>query len=268
MHSQVFNEKEQNSVKMFRFVKGIFVSTMIFFSCNLSSVNPLECVSMNYQECKIRPEIVSVSSNEPVFYLFNIKTSKCSGGCNNINDPHAKLCVTDVIKNINMKIFNLISRTYETRRKKWLESCKCKCRLHASVCNNKQFWNKYKCICKFKELIEKGICDKWFIWNPSICICVCDKSCDVVEYLDYANCKCIKKLVHELVDKCTKNIDKVKIAGMTLFELWNDWKSSCTIYPVLIAIVFAINIGIGTYFIYYKFMNHDKKLLLNTIMSM
>ena len=65
---------------MFGFVKRIFVSTM-FFGCNLSSVNPLECVSMNNQECKVRPEIVNVNSNEPVFYLFSIKTSKCSGSC-------------------------------------------------------------------------------------------------------------------------------------------------------------------------------------------
>ena len=76
---------------MFRFVKEIFVST-IFFDCNLSSVNPLECNSMNNQECKVRPDIVNVNSNEPVFCPFSFKTSKCSGSCNNINDPNAKLC--------------------------------------------------------------------------------------------------------------------------------------------------------------------------------
>ena len=58
---------------MFGFVKWIFVSTMMLFGCNLSSVNPLECVSMNNQECKIRPEIVNVNSNKPVFYPFSIK---------------------------------------------------------------------------------------------------------------------------------------------------------------------------------------------------
>ena len=72
---------------MFGFVKQIFVSAMMFFGCNLSCVNPLECVWMNNQECKVRPEIVNVNSNEPVFYPFGIKTSKCSGSRNNINDP-------------------------------------------------------------------------------------------------------------------------------------------------------------------------------------
>ena len=82
-------------------MKRIFVSTM-FFGCNLSSINPLECVSMNNQECKVRPEIVNVNSNEPLFYPFSIKTSKWSGSCNNINDSYAKLCVADVVKNINI----------------------------------------------------------------------------------------------------------------------------------------------------------------------
>ena len=69
---------------------------------------------MNNQECKVRPEIVNVNSNKPLFYTFKIKTSKCSGSCNNVNDACAKLCVPDVAKNLNIKVFNLMSRTKET----------------------------------------------------------------------------------------------------------------------------------------------------------
>ena len=86
---------------------------MMFFG-SLSSVNSLECVSMNNQECKVGTEIVNVNSNEPLFYPFNIKTSKCSVSCNNINDPYAKLRVPDVVKNLNIKVFNLMPRTNET----------------------------------------------------------------------------------------------------------------------------------------------------------
>ena len=67
---------------MHRFVKQIFVSKMIFFDYNLSSINPLEHVLMNHQEHKVRPEIVNVNSNEPAFYTFSIKISKCSDSCN------------------------------------------------------------------------------------------------------------------------------------------------------------------------------------------
>ena len=115
-----------------RFVKQIVISTMMFFS-SLSSVNLLECVSMTNQECKVRPEIVNINSNEAVFFPFTIKTSKCSGSCNSINDPYAKMCVADVVKNLNIKVFNTVSRTNETRYIKWHETCKCKCRLDWSV---------------------------------------------------------------------------------------------------------------------------------------
>ena len=79
-----------------------------------------------------------------------MKTSKCSCSCNNINNPYAKLCVLDVVKNLNIKIFNLMSRINETRHKKWNETCKCKCKLDASVCYNKQRWNEDKCMCECK----------------------------------------------------------------------------------------------------------------------
>ena len=100
---------------MFGFMKQIFALTVMFFSCNLSNVNLLECVSMNNQECKIRPEIVNVNSKEPLFYPFSIKTSKCSGSCNNINDPYARWYVPHVIKYLNMKVFNLMLMTTERR---------------------------------------------------------------------------------------------------------------------------------------------------------
>ena len=68
---------------MFRFVKQIAISAMMFFN-SLLSVNSLECISVKNQECKVRPEIVDVSSNDPIFYPFSIKVNKCSGNCNNI----------------------------------------------------------------------------------------------------------------------------------------------------------------------------------------
>ena len=93
---------------------------------------------MNNQACKARPEIINVNSNNPVFYPFSIKTSKCSGNCNNINDSYSKICVPDIVKNLNVKVFNLMSRTNESKHIKWHEMCKCIRRLDAIVCNNKQ----------------------------------------------------------------------------------------------------------------------------------
>ena len=73
----------------------------------------------NNQDGRIRPEIININSNEPTFYPYSIEANKFSGSCNNINDPYAKLCVPDVVKNINVKVFNLMSRTNKTRHIKW-----------------------------------------------------------------------------------------------------------------------------------------------------
>ena len=180
----------------------VFLLTLT--SINLLSTALLSCVLINNQECKVRPRVVNVNSKEPVFFPSSIKTSACSGSCNNINDPYAKLCVCDAVKNFKVKVFNLMSRTNETRHIKWHETCKCKWILEASVCNNKQRWNDDKCRCECKELIDKHVCDKGSIWNPSNCECECDKLCDFGDYLDYKNCRCRKKLVDKLVEECQK----------------------------------------------------------------
>ena len=122
---------------MFRFIKQIFISALTHFD-NLSSVNSLECISLKNQECKVRPKIVNINSNNPIFYPFSIKISKCSGNCNNISNAYAKICVPDNVKNLNVKVFNLISLTNETRHIKWHETCKYICRLDKIICNSKQ----------------------------------------------------------------------------------------------------------------------------------
>ena len=91
---------------MFRFFKKVFYIGSLFLS-SLVSTTLLRWISMTNKECKVRPEIVNVNSNEPVFYPFSIKTSKCSGSCNNINDPYAKICVLDEVKDLNVKVFSL-----------------------------------------------------------------------------------------------------------------------------------------------------------------
>ena len=174
-------------MKIFGFAKKLFFIGLTILSSFANTIplskaplnttrlnaSPLSCISMNNQPCKPRPEIINVNSNEPIFYPFSIKTNKCSGNCNNINGTYAKICVPDVLKDLNIKV--LMSRTNETKNIKWHETCKCECRLDAIVCNNKQRSNKNKWRCECKELIDKGVCDKRYAWNPSNCECECDK---------------------------------------------------------------------------------------------
>ena len=100
---------------MIGFIKKVFVVAKSFFSEITLNATVLKCVSVNNQECKVRSEIVNVNSDEPIFWPFGIKTSKCSGSCNNINNPYAKLCVPDVVKIFYVRVFNLMSRTNENK---------------------------------------------------------------------------------------------------------------------------------------------------------
>ena len=155
------------------------------------------------------------------------------------------------MKNLNVKVFNLMSRANETNHIKRHETCNCKCRLDPNVCYNKKLWNDDKCWYEYKELIDKDVCDKGCIWNPSNCGCECDKSCDVGVYLDYKNCEYRKRLVDKLVEEC-KETSVVKI-NATMCKL-----NSCILHIVLFSIIFTVNLGIETYFFYYKCMNHNK----------
>ena len=110
----------------------------------------------------------------------------CSGYCNNISDPYARLCVPDVVKNINLKVFNLMPWINQTKQTKWHESFKCECRLNSVICNNKKNWNKDKCRCEC--LVNKKCGNKF--WNPIGCKC---------EYR--------KKVAHLSAEECEKIID-------------------------------------------------------------
>ena len=232
----------------------------MYFS-NLPSVNSLECVSMKNQKCKARPEIVDIYSNNLIFYPFSIKVNKCNGNCNNINDPYERICVSDSVKNLNVKVFNLMTSTNETRHIKWHKTCKYICRLDKIICNSKQRRNEDECRCECKELIDKGVCDKGFILNPGNCECECDKSCDTGEYLDYSNCKCRKKLVDPLTEERTENIDETKLVKITVKNKKNSRCTSYDVYKMLFwifFIFFIISSGIIIYFVYLKYVNRIK----------
>ena len=134
---------------MFKFIKQIFFSTLVYFG-SLSSVNPLECISMKNQECKVRPEIVNVNSNDPIFYPFSIKTNKCSGNCNNINDPYARICTPDVVKNLKLFVINNTGMmiNVDVNVKIWNPiNCECGC---DKSCDIGEYLDYSNCKCRKK----------------------------------------------------------------------------------------------------------------------
>ena len=120
---------------------------------------------------RVKLTIMHINNNDPLFYHYSVLVNKYIGSCNDIDNSYIKLCIPDVVKDINIKIFNLMSRTNKTCYVSWHKTCACKCRLDASICNDKQDRNSGKCRCECKELIDKGRCDDGFIWNPGTCEC-------------------------------------------------------------------------------------------------
>ena len=128
---------------------------------SILKVKTLEFVSVIKEKCMSRPKIINLNKDEPVFYPLSIKVNKCSGDCNNINDPMAKLCVPNIVNDMNIKVFNLLARVNETRKIVWHETCTSVCRLASAICNDRQEWSENKCTGECKEdLVSKLTCDK------------------------------------------------------------------------------------------------------------
>ena len=171
----------------------------------------LECVSVVNQKCMPRPKILDVNEGvgEALFYPYNVLVNKCSGSCDTLDNPMAKLCVPNIIKRINMKVYDFLMRLNETRNVLWHKSCKCVRRLNSSVCNSKQIWNSDTCRCDCNEDFAGIInCTKGYMWNPSTCECQCDMWCKTGQYLDHKNCVCKNKLIGRVIAECTSAINE------------------------------------------------------------
>ena len=102
---------------------------MINLAISLFSIiktKSLECVLVVNQKCTPRAKILDVNEGvrEALFYPYNMLVNKCSGSCT-LDDPMAKMCVPNIIKSVNMKVYNFLMRFNETRNVLWHESCKC-----------------------------------------------------------------------------------------------------------------------------------------------
>ena len=216
----------------------------------------LECVSVVNQKCMPRPKILDVNEGvgEALFYPYNVLVNKCSGSCNTLDNPMRKLCVPNVIKRVNMQVYNFLMGLNETRNVLWHESCKCVCKLNSSVRNNKQIWNDDTCSCDCNEdFIDIISCDKGYTWNPSTCECQCDTWCKQGQYLDHKNCICKNKLIVRVIEECSSVINETMI---------NNNKDNTTNNNTYLILFIMFLIGFIVFligFIYYYYRNNANK---------
>ena len=154
----------------------------------------------------------------------------------------------NVIKRVNMQVYNFLMRLNETRNAIWHESCKCLCKLNSSVCNNKQIWNDDTCRCDCNEDFTDIIsCDKGYTWNPSTCECQCDTWCK-------------HKLIDRVIEECTSVINETMI---------NNNKDNTTnnnnTYLILFIIFLIGFIVFLIGFIYYYYRNNANKRKLRDL---
>ena len=178
----------------------------------------------------------------------------------------AKLCVANVIKRVNMQVYNFLIRLNETRNVLWHESCKCVCKLNSSVCNNKQIWNGDTCRCDCNEDFAGIInCTKGYTWNPSTCECQCDIWCKPGQYLGHKNCVCKNKLVGRVIEECTSiinetmiNNNKDKITNNNNNNINNNNNNNTYLILFIVFLIGFIVFLIGSIYYYWR-SNADKK---------
>ena len=209
-----------------------------------------------------RPKILDVNEGvgEALFYPYNVLVNKCSRSCNALDDPMTKMCVPNIIKRVNMKVYNFLMRLNETRNVLWHESCKRVCRLNSSVCNSKQIWNSDTCKCDCNEDFAGAMtCNKGYMWNPSTCACECDMWCKPGQYLDYKKCVYKNKLIGRVIAECTSVINETMINNKK--KTSND-DTITNIFIGLFSVVIFIGIVCFCVFAYFKWFK-GKKLFKN-----
>ena len=175
---------------------GLIKKVLILVLSTISVVSP-NCLLLKNQECAVRKVI---TDNDCMTFRYKIKVDRCVGSWSYVNyveNTYFKVSLPDVVKNISVKSFDLISLKQVLKNISFYQSCKCGCLLDEKVCNSKQKWNKNKCRC---ECLEIKDCDVEISWNVINCICemkkaaalIVEKECDV-ETNEKIECKVFPK---------------------------------------------------------------------------
>ena len=101
------------------------------------------------------------------FYPFMISIDKYKGSCNTVLDLSANVCVPSKTKEVNVNVFNIITKINEAKTNIEHISCVCKCKFNSAKFNLNQKWNNDICQCKSKRYCTLK---EDYSWNPSTCI--------------------------------------------------------------------------------------------------
>ena len=118
---------------MFSLIKQAFIA-LLSFSKSLAT----KYVSLNNEPCMIRLTLIDINPFELKYYPFMINLCKCSGRCHSVDDLSTKIYGPSKTKDINVKVFNMITNINESETLVKYISCDCKCKFDSTTCSSNQ----------------------------------------------------------------------------------------------------------------------------------
>lgn len=202
---------------------------LLFIILPIIVTEALKCESVDNQPCLARETIVNINNNEPRYYPFAIKLNKCTGSCDDLGNPFAKICEVNETRKRIIKVYDILFNKYWPMVIKEDVSCDCQCKFNSSVCKG-QRWNKNKCRCE----CDRQRCRRGFVWDYSVCSCRNERSDAKVHNYSLSN----------LNDVCDDKISVTTSSTTNKNHMPNGKKSIDVRYIIAISILVLILISV------------------------
>ena len=137
---------------------------------SFSGILATKCVSLNNEPCLDRPTLFDLNSNEFHYYPFRVSLDRCNESCNTVDDLSSRICVSNKAEDVNLNVFNVITRINESKTLTKYISSDFKCKFDGRKSNLNQKWNNSKCQCECNKPIKHG-CKRDCVWKFSAFDC-------------------------------------------------------------------------------------------------
>ena len=88
----------------------------VLLTSTVNASNNRKCVSLSNQQCTIQPILINLHPNEYIsYYPFAVNIDRCTASCNNLNDLSNSVCVQNKTDDLNLNVFNMITRIIESK---------------------------------------------------------------------------------------------------------------------------------------------------------
>ena len=86
---------------------------------------------LSNEKCMTQPTFLNLHPNEYSqeihYYPFAVKSDRCVGSCNTLNELSNKVAVSNKIEDLDISVFNMITKINQLETVTKHISCECKC---------------------------------------------------------------------------------------------------------------------------------------------